>query len=94
MPDISEKDFEATIECALLAGGPDACPGDGAVVRKPTPAYSTLIPGGHLRRTAKTWVTARPFGFRKTQRVWIVTCRRDEKRESPFTKRKSRRRRR
>ncbi|MCK4451076.1 MAG: hypothetical protein KAX26_10835, partial [Anaerolineae bacterium] len=56
-------------EWAGLEGGPDACPGDGAVVRKPTPAYSTLIPDGHLRRTAKTWVTARPFGFSETQRV-------------------------
>lgn len=27
MPTISEKDLESTIECALLAGGPDACPG-------------------------------------------------------------------
>ena len=43
-PDISEKNFESTIECTLLAGGPDA----------------------------KTWVTARPFGFRKTQRVWAA----------------------
>ncbi len=47
-----------------------------------------LLAGGP---DAKIWVTARPFGFRKTQRVWIVACRRDEKRKSPFTKRKSRR---
>ncbi len=30
-PDISERSFEDAIECALLAGGPDVCPGDGLV---------------------------------------------------------------
>lgn len=45
MVDISEKNFESTIKCALLAGGPDACPGDEAVVREPAPAYGTLGPG-------------------------------------------------
>ena len=55
MPDISEKNFESTIECALLAGGPDACPGDETVAREPAPAYGGLVPGGYLRRTSQDY---------------------------------------
>ena len=55
MPDISEKNFESTIECALLAGGPDACPGDETVTREPAPVYGTLIPGGFRRRTSQDY---------------------------------------
>ncbi len=47
--DLSEKNLEQTIECALLAGGPDACPEDQTV--KETPAdYAGLLPGGGYRR--------------------------------------------
>ena len=52
MPDISEKNFESTIECALLAGGPDACPGDEIATREPGPVYGELVPGGYRRRTS------------------------------------------
>jgi type I restriction enzyme R subunit len=52
MPDISEKNFESIIECALLAGGPDACPGDETSLRESSPAYATLVPGGYRRRTS------------------------------------------
>jgi type I restriction enzyme R subunit len=46
MPDLTEKNFEDTIEAALLAGGPDALP-DG-----PAPTSDGLfISGGYRRRT-------------------------------------------
>lgn len=47
--DISEKNFEKTIEAVLLAGGPDAYPGGaGAVVEAPK-AYE-YAPGGYRKR--------------------------------------------
>ena len=50
-PDISERAFEAAIECALLRGGPDACPGDAAAVRESPPPYGDdASPGGYHRR--------------------------------------------
>jgi type I restriction enzyme R subunit len=49
-PDISERSFEETIECALLAGGPDACAGRPGIVREPAPGYGDAIPGGYHRR--------------------------------------------
>jgi type I restriction enzyme R subunit len=52
MPDVTERNLESTIECALLAGGPDTCPGDEAVARGPMPAYGALVPGGYRRRTS------------------------------------------
>ncbi len=45
--DISEKNFEATIEDALLVGGPDA-----RAVRDAAPAAGQFTPGGYHRRTA------------------------------------------
>ena len=47
MVDISEKDFEATIEAALLAAGPDAAPGDLVAVRE---APGDFTPGRYLQR--------------------------------------------
>ena len=47
MVDISEKNFEATIEATLLAGGPDAAPGDLVAVRE---APGDFTPGSYLRR--------------------------------------------
>jgi type I restriction enzyme R subunit len=47
---ISEKSFEQTIECALLAGGPDACAGDPTAVRETPAAYGDAVPGGYHRR--------------------------------------------
>jgi type I restriction enzyme R subunit len=53
---ISERSFEDAIECALLAGGPDACPEDGAVVREiPLPYGPDWLPGGFRRRTAEEY---------------------------------------
>ena len=50
-PEISERAFEETIECALLRHGPDACPGDPTAVRELEPAYGeSPVPGGYLRR--------------------------------------------
>ena len=50
-PDISERAFEAAIECALLRGGPDACPGDVAAVRESPPTFGDDPgPGGYHRR--------------------------------------------
>ena len=50
-PDISERAFEAAIECALLRDGPDACPGDVAAVRESPPTFGDEpAPGGYHRR--------------------------------------------
>ena len=50
-PDISERAFEAAIECALLRNGPDACPDDAAAVRESAPEFGDEpLPGGYLRR--------------------------------------------
>ena len=52
-PDISERAFEAAIECALLRHGPDACPGEVATVRESPPAFGDEpAPGGYHRRGA------------------------------------------
>ena len=52
MVDISEKDFEATIEAALLAAGPDAAPGDLVVVRE---APGDFTPGRYLQRAPEQY---------------------------------------
>ncbi len=50
-PEISERAFEAAIECALLRHGPDACPGDVAAVRESPPTFGDEpAPGGYHRR--------------------------------------------
>ena len=55
-PDISERAFEAAIECALLRGGPDACPGDAAAVRESPPTFGDEpAPGGYHRRRAEDY---------------------------------------
>ena len=49
--EVSERAFEAAIECALLRHGPDACPGDVAAVRESPPAFGDEpAPGGYRRR--------------------------------------------
>ena len=48
---ISERAFEEAIECALLRGGPDACPDDATTVRESAPEFGDEpLPGGYLRR--------------------------------------------
>ncbi|OLD42091.1 MAG: hypothetical protein AUI83_19815 [Armatimonadetes bacterium 13_1_40CM_3_65_7] len=55
-PQISERRFEDVIECALLAGGPDACPDDGQVVREVAPPDGPeWTPGGYRRRTPEEY---------------------------------------
>ena len=49
--DVSERAFEEAIECALLAYGPDASPGDATQVREtPPPWDGEPVPGGYRRR--------------------------------------------
>lgn len=47
--DISEKDFEKTIECTLLSGGPDDCPETFWTGREKPRPYSGYAPGGYRR---------------------------------------------
>jgi type I restriction enzyme, R subunit len=60
---VSEKSLEDAIECALLAGGPDACAGASAAVAEPTYApYAAGVafaPGGYHRRRADEYDRAR-----------------------------------
>ncbi len=49
--DVSEKNFEHTIECALLAGGPDECPGGPSAVREDLATFGEFPPGGYRRRS-------------------------------------------
>lgn len=51
---ISERSFEATIECALLAGGPDACAA-AAAVHEPAPGYGDAMPGRYHRRSPEDY---------------------------------------
>ncbi|HLB70544.1 MAG TPA: hypothetical protein VJJ51_05820 [Candidatus Methanoperedens sp.] len=50
MIDISEKDFEKTIECTLLSGGSDDCPDSFWTGREKPRPYSGYAPGGYRRR--------------------------------------------
>ncbi|HXG28580.1 MAG TPA: RNA-binding domain-containing protein [Nevskiales bacterium] len=49
-PEISERAFEAAIECALLEYGPDACAGFASAVRETSPPYGEHSPGGYRKR--------------------------------------------
>ena len=49
-PEISERAFEATIECALLQYGPDACASDTNGVREAASPYGDTPPGGYRKR--------------------------------------------
>ena len=49
-PEISERSFEEAIECVLLQFGPDACAGEGSVVRETAPPYGETSPGGYRKR--------------------------------------------
>ena len=51
-PDISERSFEESIECALLAHGPDACAGPASAVRETAPPYGDSTPGGYRKRSS------------------------------------------
>ncbi|MDT8369514.1 MAG: DEAD/DEAH box helicase family protein [Longimicrobiales bacterium] len=58
-PTVSEEAFEDAIECALLAGGPDACPGISPVVREAGAIYGEGASGGYLRRSSEDYDRAR-----------------------------------
>ena len=49
-PEISERAFEEAIECTLLLGGPDACPGTTPMSREVLAGYGDSPPGGYRRR--------------------------------------------
>lgn len=52
-PATTERAFEDAIECALLQGGPDACPTYKARARKPRSGFGpSFKPGGYHRRTS------------------------------------------
>ena len=54
--EVSERAFEAAIECALLRHGPDACPGDVAAVRESPPAYGDdPVPGGYRKQRPENY---------------------------------------
>jgi len=48
--EVSERSFEAAIECGLLAFGPDACAGDPNRAKQELPPYGEAVPGGYRRR--------------------------------------------
>src|SRR5690242_21125171 len=48
--DISERSFEAAIECGLFQYGPDACPGDANAMRESSPPFGEMPPGGYRKR--------------------------------------------
>lgn len=52
-PDVSERSFEVAIECALLQGGPDACP-DSAMSGTAS-AIGDTPPGGYRRRRSEDY---------------------------------------
>src|SRR6059036_2228795 len=49
-PEVSERSFEAAIECGLLQHGPDACVGDTTAVRETPTPYGDTPPGSHRKR--------------------------------------------
>ena len=54
-PDISERSFEHSIECGLLAHGPDACAGSASAVRESAPPYGDSPPGGYRKRSPEDY---------------------------------------
>jgi len=53
--DISERNFEETIECALLANGPDACPGERVEIRETPLSFGDAPSGGYRRRRSEDY---------------------------------------
>jgi type I site-specific restriction-modification system R (restriction) subunit len=67
-PEVSERSFEAAIECGLLEYGPDACAGDPSSVREVPPAYGDTPPGGYL---LKSFVELHPHAIAEKARVIV-----------------------
>jgi type I restriction enzyme, R subunit len=55
VPDVSERRFEAAIETALLAGGPDAPGSTRTVGERAIRGYGEGLPGGYARRTMQDY---------------------------------------
>jgi type I restriction enzyme, R subunit len=56
IPDISERSFEEAIECGLLQGGPDACPGAEPGFGEPVAvAWGDMPVGGYLKRAPENY---------------------------------------
>jgi type I restriction enzyme R subunit len=55
MAEIKERAFEEDIECALLRGGPDACPVEEAGIREERPSFGDWLPGGYLKRPSAAY---------------------------------------
>jgi len=53
--EVSERSFEAAIECGLLVFGPDACPGDANVARQEPAHYGETVPGGYRKRSPEDY---------------------------------------
>lgn len=56
--DISERNFEATIEQALLAGGPDGADAGGTVAEQPM-SYGEFPAGQYRKRDYRAYDRAR-----------------------------------
>ncbi len=53
--EVSERSFEAAIECGLLQFGPDACEGDTTTARGATDPYGVTPPGGYRKRAPEEY---------------------------------------
>ena len=53
--EVSERSFEAAIECGLLVFGPDACAGDADVAKQESPHYGETVPGGYRKRSPEEY---------------------------------------
>jgi type I restriction enzyme, R subunit len=54
-PEVSERSFEGAIECGLLQRGPDACPGDAAIIRGTPSPYGNASSGGYRKRAPEDY---------------------------------------
>jgi type I restriction enzyme R subunit len=69
-PDISERSFEETIECALLRHGPDACAGEATAVRETPPPYADTPPN----LSAEAWAQSGGYRRRKPEDYDRTLC--------------------
>ena len=90
-PPTTEWAFENAIECALLYGGPDACPDPHSEVREPVGPYGpSFEPGGYHRRISDDYdrqlslipkdvidflVASQPQEWRRLRRQHGAACR-------------------
>ena len=69
-PEISERAFEAAIECALLRHGPDACAGEPAAVGEASVPYGKSLPGGYRRREPAAPASPPEHGSARIAGAW------------------------